>query len=166
MSAPTFTESDWLGGATAPPAPKPHAGGRPAKGYVGKQRKIHCERCGFIAYVTRAALARCGFPTCACGEPMVLANLRDRAIVEWDALERELASYGRDAYNAAMRELGFTAMIEPKRVSARLGGGAQKRCRWEGGYCAKFASGRYCAEHDPHETARRTARYIDIGRAA
>jgi hypothetical protein len=100
------------------------------------------------------------------GEPMALANLRDRAAVEWDALERELASYGRDAYNAAMRELGFTDMIEPKRVSARLGGGAQKRCQWEGGYCTKFASGRYCAEHDPHETARRTARYIDIERAA
>jgi hypothetical protein len=41
--------------------------------------------------------ARCGFPSCAWREPMVLANLRDRAIVEWDELEPELAGYDRDA---------------------------------------------------------------------
>jgi hypothetical protein len=51
---------------------------------------------------------------------MRLANLRDRAIVEWDEQERELAGYGRDASNAAMRELGVTDMVEPKRVSRGL----------------------------------------------
>jgi hypothetical protein len=164
MSAATFTESDWLGDAAA--SSKPHAGGRPAKGHTGRQRKIHCERCGFIAYASRGALERSGYPRCACGDAMVLANLRDRAAVEWDALEHELVSYGRDAYNAAMRELGFTDMIQPAARARSLGGGAQKRCQWEGGYCTRFASGRYCAEHNPHKTARRTARYIDIGRAA
>jgi hypothetical protein len=81
---------------------------------------------------------------------MVLANLRDRAIVEWDELERELADYGRDAYNAAMRELGYTDMVEPKRGSRGLSGAGQKRCQWEGGYCTRFASGRYCPEHANH----------------
>jgi hypothetical protein len=41
-----------------------------------------------------------------------------------------------------MRELGYTDMVEPKRVSRGLSGARQKRCRWEGGYCTKFASGR------------------------
>lgn len=92
----------WLGEVA-----QPHkSGGRPAKGHVGRQRKVHCERCGFIAYASRGALQRSGLPSCGCGEPMTLANLRDRAAVEWDALEAELRSYGRETFNSAMRELG------------------------------------------------------------
>jgi hypothetical protein len=148
MSATALTESAWLGDVESP-ATRRNLAGRPAKGHVGRQRKVHCERCGFIAYASRGALQRSGLPVCGCGEPMTLANLRDRAAVEWDALEAELVSYGRDAYDAAMRELGYTGMIEP-RTAPRKSGAAQKRCQWEGGYCAKFASGRYCPEHREH----------------
>jgi hypothetical protein len=144
MSA--LSESAWLGDIV-PPATTP--AGRPNKGHTGRMRKVHCEACGVILYGSRAALQRSGLPSCGCGEPMTLANLRDRAVVEWDALEAELRSYGRDAYNAAMRELGYTDMIEP-RTAPRKSGAAQHRCEWEGGYCAKFASGRYCPEHVEH----------------
>jgi hypothetical protein len=137
--------TDWLGGAPALPTPNP--GGRPAKGHVGYQRKIHCEACGFIAYVTRAALLRSGFPTCGCGEPLALANLRDRAAVEWDALNAELRSYGRDAYDAAMRELGFAGMVEPRKRPAGSGL-VQHRCEASG--CHKFSGERYCPEHVDH----------------
>jgi hypothetical protein len=137
-------ESDWLGD-TASHGRNP--GGRPAKDQRGRQRKLHCERCGFIAYASASALERCGFPSCACGEPMVLANLRDRAIVEWDQLERELSKLGERAYNAAMRELGFTDMIV-KRSGDRKSGGDQRRCEF--GSCTRWARGRYCAEHDAH----------------
>jgi hypothetical protein len=75
MSAPTISENDWLGDATASPV-RP-AGGRPAKGYRGRQRKLSCPLCGFIAYATAGALTRAGVPVCGCGEPMVLANIRD-----------------------------------------------------------------------------------------
>jgi hypothetical protein len=46
---------------------------------------------------------------------MVLANLRDRAAAEWGVLDRELASYGRDAYNMAMRHLGYAGMAARSR---------------------------------------------------
>jgi hypothetical protein len=138
------TETAWLGGVAVAPR---KSGGRPAKGHVGRQRKVHCERCGFIAYASRGALQRSGLPRCGCGEPMALANLRDRAAVEWDALAAELLSYGRDAYDAAMRELGCTGMIAPRKAPAGSGL-VQHRCEWEGGYCSKFTSGRYCPEHE------------------
>ncbi len=141
MSAPTVEQ--WL--EDVPPVKS--AGGRPAKGHVGRQRKMHCERCGFIAYASRGALQRSGLPRCGCGEPMQLANLRDRAAVEWDALEAELVSYGRDAYDAAMLELGYTDMIAP-RTAPRKSGAVQHRCAAEG--CHKFTAGRYCPEHVEH----------------
>jgi hypothetical protein len=47
-----------------------------------------------------------------------------------------------------MRELGYTDMVEPKRVSRGLSGAGQKRCQWEGGYCNAFTAGRYCLEHE------------------
>lgn len=145
-------EADWLD--SAPVVVNP--GGRPAKGHVGRQRKIHCEACGFIAYASRGALQRSGFPLCGCGEVMQLANLRDRAAVEWDALEAELSSYGRPAYQAAMRELGYTDML-PKRSKYGKGGAGQKRCGWEGGYCSVFSASRYCAEHEVGARAAMTS---------
>jgi hypothetical protein len=144
MSATALTEA-WLGDATASPAVS--RGGRPAKGHVGRQRKVHCERCGFIAYASRGALQRSGLPRCGCGESMTLANLRDRAAVEWDALEAELVSYGRDAYTAAMRELGYAGMVEPRTRPAGSGL-VQRRCEASG--CHRFSVGRYCREHE-HE---------------
>lgn len=155
MSAPATIETDWLGDATAPPAPNP--GGRPAKGHVGRQRKVHCERCGFIAYASRRALQRSGLPVCGCGEPMALANLRDRYAIEPDAVESELHGYGRAAYVAGMREIGET----PERESGGRyghGGAGQHRCEWEGGYCTKYSGGRYCPEHSNAGRAAATAR--------
>ncbi len=128
---------DWLAGASAP---LKAVGGRPAKDHSGRQRKIHCETCGFIAYASRGAIERCGTPVC-CGEPLKLANLRDRADIEWDVLERELSSLGRDAYNTAMAEIGAVGMIERKRTP-RKGGLGQKRCETHG--CHKFTSSRLC----------------------
>jgi hypothetical protein len=146
MSATALNESAWLGDV-APPVVR-NVGGRPAKGHVGRQRKVHCEACGFIAYASRSALQRSGLPVCGCGEPMTLANLRDRAAVEWDALEAELRSYGRDAYDAAMRELGYSAMVEPRTRPAGSGL-AQHRCEVWG--CHKFSAGRHCPEHERYQ---------------
>lgn len=122
-------------------------GGRPAKGHVGRQRKVHCEGCGVILYGSMAALTRSGLPVCGCGERMQLANLRDRAAVEWDVLELEMGSWSREAYNAAMRELGYTGRLETRTYS-RQSGAVQRRCGWEGGQCVRFVSGRYCPEHE------------------
>jgi hypothetical protein len=77
---------------------------------------------------------------------MVLANLRDRAVVEWDALERDLMARGGDAFDSAMRELGFTDMIAPRRKG--VSGAVQHRCEVDG--CMRFASGRFCHEHEAH----------------
>jgi hypothetical protein len=121
----------------------PNPGGRPAKDYAGRgNRKMECPACGFIARCSAGAIERAGgLPSCACGECMILPNLRDRAAVEWDALETELVSYGRDAYDAAMRELGYAGMVEP-RTAPRRSGAAQQRCQGPG--CHKFRSARYC----------------------
>lgn len=153
MSA--VSEADWL--ADAQPARV--AGGRPAKGHVGRQRKIHCERCQVILYGSRAALQRSGMPVCGCGERMVIANYRDRAKIEPDDLEAELVGYGRDAYNAVARELGWprwAATPKPTR-----GGAGQKRCAWAEGYCSRFTATLYCGEHTPgdvgHYSDRRGA---------
>jgi hypothetical protein len=143
MSAQALTERDWLGDIPRPVVTT----GRPAKAHTGRMRKVHCQRCGCIVYASRGALQRSGLPVCGCGDTMQLANLRDRAIVEWDALTAELESYGRDTYDAAMRELGYTDMIAPRRAPRRSGA-AQNRCEWEGGYCVKFVVGRYCPEHE------------------
>jgi hypothetical protein len=35
---------------------------------------------------------------------MLLANLRDRAAIEWNTLERELSKLGERAFKAAMRK--------------------------------------------------------------
>jgi hypothetical protein len=78
---------------------------------------------------------------------MVLANLRDRAIVEWGELERELSNVGERAFNQTMRELGYTDMIL-KRHGDRKSGGDQRRCEF--GSCTRWARGRYCPEHEVH----------------
>lgn len=159
MSA--LTESAWLGDVVQSPAVL-NRGGRPAKGYQGRQRKVHCERCGFIAYASRSALQRSGLPRCGCDEPLRLANLRDRYAVEPDALEAELLSYGRSAYDAAMRELGEPVEREDGGAYGHTGA-VQHRCAWEGGYCPKFTAAVYCHEHEQHRPAYGAAH---SGRAA
>jgi hypothetical protein len=145
MSAPAI-DTDWLAGASAPAA---NPGGRPAKDYAARgNRKFECPECGFMARCSARAIERAGgLPRCACGGQTILPNLRDRAAVEWDALEAELVSYGRDAYDAAMRELGYAGMVEPRTRPAGSGL-VQRRCEASG--CHKFSAGRFCSEHE-HE---------------
>lgn len=145
-------EADWLAGASAPAV---NVGGRPAKGHKGRQRKLCCPDCGFIAYATAGAVERAGgLPTCACGARMIVPNLRDRAVIEWDALEADLSRLGRDEWNAAMREIGAKDLVMPKYGDRRSGLGS-KRCAWAEGHCVKFTATIYCPEHDPHEQALR-----------
>ncbi len=120
-------------------------------------RKVHCPLCGVIVYASAGALKRSGMPTCGCGEPLQLANMRDRAVIEWDALQQELESYGPDAFDNAMRAMGFTDMIGRKR-EGRSGAG-QHRCAWEHGYCQVFVSGTYCEEHEPRNRAEAAPAY-------
>lgn len=138
----TYEIDAWLGEIPATRGPI----GRPHTSRSGRMRKVLCDGCGCILYASAGALLSAGLPVCGCGASMSLPNLRDRAVVEWDALAAELESYGRDAYDAAMRELGYTDMIAP-RTGERKSGLAQHRCEWEGGHCVKFTSSRYCDEH-------------------
>lgn len=154
MSAATFTENDWLGDAAASPAR--NVGGRPAIDYRGYQRKLVCDSCGFIAYATAGALTRAGgFPTCLCGQPLVLANIRDRAVYEWDKLETELRALGVDAWNEAMREIGALDLVK-RAPRDRHGGAVQKRCEVHG--CHRFTGARYCREHEAHRPTLSAAR--------
>lgn len=147
MSTPI---TDWLAGAGAS---VPARGGRPAKGHTGRQRKVHCVACGVILYGSRTALQRSGLPVCGCGEKMTLANLRDRALVEWDTLETELVLYGREAYDAAMRELGYPV----ERVArVQRSGLVQHRCEASG--CHKFSAAHYCDDCKDNRPQMATAR--------
>jgi hypothetical protein len=140
--------SSWL-------AEEPRRGGRPCKGRAPQRkrmRKLQCIDCGLIVYATSAtAIRETGPPTCGCGGAMIVPNLRDRAAIERELLEAELIEYGRDAYNAAARVLGWGLWIEPSRD--RQGGAERRRCQWQGGHCVKYPSGGlYCPEHE--EAAR------------
>lgn len=132
--------------------------GRKPKGYTGRLRKIECPApgCGFIAQVSRGALVRCGFPTCGCGERMQLAHMRDRAVVEYDALAEELESFGlvdKDrpelgtVFDRAMRELGYTDLVAPSKRD-RKSGGDQHRCAYAG--CHRWTAAEFCREHETY----------------
>lgn len=51
-------------------------------------RKVECEDCGVIAYLSRKALER-GLLTCACGQPLIPADLEDARLVLSDEQLRE-----------------------------------------------------------------------------
>jgi hypothetical protein len=149
-------ESDWLGDVAAAPVTRGRPAARPGHPKT-RSRKLECHGCGFIARASRGALVRAGMPSCGCGERMALADLRDRAAVDWDALAAELESYGRGAYDAAMRELGYTDMIAPRDTGGR-GGGPPKRCAvWQ---CHRFTAAEYCAEHAGHRPEVTAARRV------
>lgn len=152
----TLLEGDWLGDEPAAP---PNRGGRPAKGHKGRQRKLECPACGFIAYTTAGALTRAPERPQCCGEPLQLPNLRDRAAVEPDQLADDLARLPLADQNRAYRELGWTALTVPLdrngRIASREHRGGSNRCAWEGGHCMVFTSTVYCDEHDPAAIARR-----------
>jgi hypothetical protein len=145
-----ISETQWLGDVTASPAPD--RGGRPAKGHVGRQRKLSC-LCGFGCYTSAQAVERYGFPRCACGEEMRWANIRDRLALEPEAVREELS---REAFNELCREHGWSGLVEysgeelQAQERRRHGSRAhpRKRCAGEGGYCSTFTAGRYCSEHE------------------
>jgi hypothetical protein len=141
-----ISETDWLGDATASPAPNP--GGRPAKGYRGRQRKLGCPDCGFACYVTALAVERYGFPRCACGGSMSWANQRDRLILEPAELVQDI---GEDRFRVLCHEHGYADLADhyaPVKRDRQSGDGSA-RCQWAGGYCMTIVSGQYCAEHEP-----------------
>jgi hypothetical protein len=109
-------------------------------------RKLSCPACSFIAYASAGAVRRAGFPRCGCGAELLAPNLADRDAIEPDALERELLARGRVAFNDAQRALGRPEEIfrEPERESRAPD---RSRCQWPGGFCSRWTSGRYCAEH-------------------
>lgn len=158
-----MNESDWLGDVSEAPR---NVGGRPAKDYSARgNRKIECPDCGFIARCSAASIERAGgLPSCACGAAMIVPNLRDRAVIEWDALEAELTALGveRDAsgkviadpFADAMRELGFDGMVISP-YGNRRGGATQTRCEASG--CHKYSAGRYCPEHEHERPAMGSA---------
>jgi len=126
-----IAKSDWLGDVTASHTPNP--GGRPAKGYGGRQRKLKCDSCGFIAYATAGAVDRAGArPSCGCGGSMHWANERDRIIIE----PRELLDdIGDQRFRLLCRELGFADLarsLVPTDQDRRSGIGSA-RCQWAGG---------------------------------
>jgi Na+-translocating ferredoxin:NAD+ oxidoreductase RNF subunit RnfB len=114
--------------------------GRPAKSHSGRQRKASCPSCGFICYASASAYQHAGLPTCGCGEPLVIANLRDLITVDPEALD----SLSERAHDAAMRELGHTDMIRAKVPPRRI---SQPQCAKDG--CSRFrAYGvKFCAAH-------------------
>lgn len=95
---------------------------RPAKGHVGRQRKLECPSCGFIARASRGAVQTVGLPTCACGEPMVLPELRD--LLELGMIDvNHVPSH-------ELRALGYTDSVSLRRRN--LGNPTFRRCSAEG----------------------------------
>lgn len=107
--------------------------GRPAKGHKGRQRKLSCEACGFIAYASAGAIMAAGIPSCGCGRPMEIANLRDLEVIDPEGFERLVGSLGLKAGNAAMRELGYTDAIVRRSPPRRS---RQPQCKSDG--CSRF----------------------------
>lgn len=143
--------NDWLAGAELEPK---NIGGRPRTNGAGKLIALECDECGLkLKATSRAALEQSGLPSCGCGGAFALVNMRDRAAIEWDALELELRAAGAQAYNDAMRELGHIDALLPVDSHGRLenrdrrAGEGQARCQWAGGHCMRYVSGRYCDEH-------------------
>jgi len=124
-----ISETDWLGDAAAFPAPNP--GGRPAKGHVGRQRKLQCGSCDFIVYATAGAVERAGGrPTFACGGSMHWANERDRLAIEPHELLDEI---GVKRFRALCFQSGFSDLAKHLAPTEReLGGdrGGSGRCQW------------------------------------
>lgn len=145
-------ETDWLGEPQASKPDRSRGGRKRTNGAGDRSRLIECPECGFKARTSATALREAGFPTCGCGTRLELANMRDRAAVEPDALLDDLAKLAPRDQNAAYRELGWHDLTVPLDSKGRIAAGprsgvSMKRCAWEGGYCTKFATGRYCPEH-------------------
>jgi hypothetical protein len=138
--SPQILEEDWLGDI----APPVNRGGRPAKGYTGRSRKIECPECGWYANTTARQIETRGFPTCACGGAIGWANMRDR--IEFEDAAAIVADVGQGAYNDALAAAGYARETVKRDRQSGLG---SARCQWQGGYCSVIVSGQYCSEHEP-----------------
>jgi hypothetical protein len=124
--------------------------GRPAKGHTGRQRKLYCSACGFLCYASASAISSAGLPTCGCGSPMLVANLRDLERIDPDGFQAMIEHLPRKQHTAAMRELGYTAAIERRNAAMEPGSKRripQPQCAADG--CSRFRKygERFCAEH-------------------
>lgn len=151
-----MNETDWLGEAPSAPSQAGHTkGGRKRTNGAGdRSRKLECPECGFIARCSAGALAHAGYPTCGCGARLETPNLRDRALLDWDALADELARLPIREQNRIYRDLGYDDLVVAldstgKIAAPRRSGEKAKRCQWDGGYCMKYVTGRLCPEHTP-----------------
>lgn len=156
-------ESDWLEGSSTPAKPRGKGGRKRTNGAGDRSRKLECPDCGFIARCSAGALNAAGFPSCGCGARLELANLRDRAQLDWETLSAEIAQLAPAEQNRIYRELGYldlvVALDSAGRIAApRRSGDAQKRCQWQGGYCSRYVTGATCPEHTP---GGRDAHYAD-----
>lgn len=109
---------------------------RPAKGHTGRQRKLECPDCGFIAYASGTAITSAGVPTCACGEPMVVANVRDLlALGMVDVSEIDTPT---------LRKLGYADVTRAKAPPSHK---PWARCTFEGCNRRRARSESFCSEH-------------------
>jgi hypothetical protein len=76
------------------------------------------------------------------------ANERDRLVIEPHELLDEI---GPKRFRALCFEHGWRDLVTHLAPTEReLSGdrGGPSRCQWEGGYCSRFTSGRFCSEHE------------------
>lgn len=165
--------NDPLVGDLATATPMRAAGGRKPKNYAGRQRKVSCSECGFIAYASFGALERCGFPRCACGESMQLANFRDRAELDYDGAMLELEGMSGAELarvRSELRRAGMDGLLDCTRHSTRRerkSGAAPMRCAEPSTYCTRWAAAgsAFCHEHNParrHELERERDRRVSV----
>jgi hypothetical protein len=121
---------------------------KPGKRSSCRLLKIQCDQCGIILRGSAAAL-RAGLPVCACGGSFGLTSLADVERVDPDTFEQTVNSLGQRAHTEAMRELGYTDMIERRAPPRRI---PQPQCAYPS--CSRFrALGvQFCSEHQQHDT--------------
>jgi hypothetical protein len=76
------------------------------------------------------------------------ANERDRLTIEPDELLNDI---GTKRFRALCFQHGFNDLAKHLApVERDLAGdrGGANRCQWQGGYCMRYVSGRYCSEHE------------------
>lgn len=115
---------------------------RPATTRAGRQRKLACPACGFIAYASAGAVISCGLPTCGCGQPLTVANPRDLAVIDPESFEELRSILPMAGHNAMVRAAGYDGLVvrskghDPRVARARAL--RQKRCSVDG--CGRFAA--------------------------
>lgn len=67
-------------------------------------RKVECSECGCILRMSRAAMAKCGMPTCGCGARMYPAELSDAYAAGCESIHPDHADEIRREAEKAIRE--------------------------------------------------------------